>query len=367
MVDQHHDAKSAQSKNRKDTAESSTFPRRTYRGFEMPGAHDRLDMTRCDAGMTKSRRSQTVFRWSEAKVSARKSMWPNYNAGEAVLSLNSYIAKVAQEETGDQAFSDLDLTGFVVVQDEHTRALRIVSADDQNHELVTKVVGILCSKTLPPVRGTLQSREHRHLKKLRQYVKVSGGGSPLFDDYETKFHAVLNFFSQVVPREQIEVTNPSLFDGHYALDFHTRYFEERRYAPQVLHIPFEPSVDPEGVLEGARGVDFVHGEGNIVEYCTKVYDAEGKPRYEVQAPERFAVATSSSIRYKLVPGMRVLSQLDHQFAKEMRQANADKYKRVTNFRRIPRGSPRRKFLANRPSSKGDSGVEEGGSQDMETT
>ncbi|KAJ3534444.1 hypothetical protein NMY22_g6928 [Coprinellus aureogranulatus] len=309
-------------------------------------------------------------------------MWPNYNVDEAVLSLNSYIAKVSQENSGEVALSDLDLSSFVVRQEENTRALKIVSQMDPSQELTTKIVGILCSKTLPPFRNSLQSHDHRHLKKLRQHVKVTGGGSQLFDDYELKVNSVVDLFRSVVGEGALEVPDTGLFDGQYALDFHTRYFEERRYAPGVAHVPFDATVDPRGVLETARGVEFVHGEGNIVEYCVKTYDEQGLPRYDVLAPEHFSIGDivevcgtytlypyrneeQENVRYRLVMGMRVLSLLKNDFSKAMRQASVTKTKGSKDPRRIPKASPRRKFLTRQSSNRGDSGSEDRGRGEMD--
>ena len=113
-------------------------------------------------------------------------------------------------------------------------------------------------------------------RKVRQHVKLCGAGATAFDEYESKLNSIVDFFAASVGPNKIEAPELGLFDGQYAVDFHTRYFEERRYAPGVAHVPFDTTVDPTGILEHSRGTELVHGEQNIVEYCLKTFDDDGK-------------------------------------------------------------------------------------------
>lgn len=83
----------------------------------------------------------------------------------------------------------------------------------------------------------------------------------------------INFF----PEDKVEHWQPSNFSPHLAIDAHTRYFTERRQAPQETNIPFGPMVDPNGLLAGLQGSDFIHGQDNYVKYL-ELHNHEGNTR-----------------------------------------------------------------------------------------
>jgi hypothetical protein len=46
----------------------------------------------------------------------------------------------------------------------------------------------------------------------------------------------------------------------------------------MVHIPFNKSVDPKGILEVMAETGFVHGEENIVRYYNRQVDEKGSER-----------------------------------------------------------------------------------------
>lgn len=56
---------------------------------------------------------------------------------------------------------------------------------------------------------------------------------------------------------------------HASIELSSRYFTEKKRAPNEEDIPFGPMVDPNNVLEELKGDHFVHGLDNYVEYLEK--------------------------------------------------------------------------------------------------
>lgn len=63
---------------------------------------------------------------------------------------------------------------------------------------------------------------------------------------------------------------PSVFEGHLALDCANRYFASTTFVDHSQRIPFKPLVDPEGVLHDLEDNKFIHTDDNEVEYIKLV-------------------------------------------------------------------------------------------------
>lgn len=63
---------------------------------------------------------------------------------------------------------------------------------------------------------------------------------------------------------------PSVFEGHLALDCANRYFTSTKFVQTSQCISFQDTVDPEGVLQGLEDNKFVHTDENEVEYIKLV-------------------------------------------------------------------------------------------------
>jgi hypothetical protein len=46
----------------------------------------------------------------------------------------------------------------------------------------------------------------------------------------------------------------------------------------MVHVPFDKTVDPKGILEAMTNAGFVHGEENAVQYYIRRVDEKGRER-----------------------------------------------------------------------------------------
>ncbi|KAJ2917916.1 hypothetical protein MD484_g2530, partial [Candolleomyces efflorescens] len=203
-------------------------------------------------------------------------------------------------------------------------------------EVVVKIPGVLCSKTLPPVSPALAVDTDEHVRKLRQFVKLTGFSSTSFDVMEGKILEVVRAFSLAIhPGKLMDVVFNG-YDGHRSLDAHTRYFTERRQAPSLTHQPFAVDVDPNQVLEEVRGGKYIHTTENVVQYVSLDESSGSDTRYcrvsptvfkEGDVVEVWAAFTAFPVSkndYKLVLSMRMLVLLtsEHRKAAEGRKSEA---------------------------------------------
>jgi hypothetical protein len=71
--------------------------------------------------------------------------------------------------------------------------------------------------------------------------------------------------------------NPGTYLGYPCLNLSNQYLMLRQDAPDIIHIPFRPVVDPHGILEDMARSNYIHREENIVEYFT-CHIEEGRMR-----------------------------------------------------------------------------------------
>lgn len=137
-----------------------------------------------------------------------------------------------------------------------------------------------------------RSTEYNHVRLLRQYVRLTGAGSEVFQHNEPCLHAVEGLFLGVAGDEGLEGITHALYEGDLAIDAHARYLTERRLVPSLRHIPFPVEIDPHHALEDARDIHFIRTPDNVVEYRSREEDPDGRPMYVV-ASDRLGAAPHS--------------------------------------------------------------------------
>lgn len=101
---------------------------------------------------------------------------------------------------------------------------------------------------------------------LRQAVRLTGLSTEVFDKAVLVCKEVLTDMKIHFPDNSMSKWQTATYEGHVALDIHTRYFTPRKTAPNEQNLPFADGVDPHGVLAGLRKHDLIHGLDNKVSY-----------------------------------------------------------------------------------------------------
>ncbi|KAJ2912380.1 hypothetical protein MD484_g8042, partial [Candolleomyces efflorescens] len=251
----------------------------------------------------------------------------HYRYNEAKAWLHSYAAQANQGTDGPEHLANVNLEGKEVMAFKEPRCYRLVTATGgENDEVVVKIPGVLCRAV----------DTDEHVRKLRQFIKLTGFSSPAFDCIQGKICEVVALFSAAIqPGRLLDVVFNG-YDGHNAVDAHTRYFTERRQAPSLAHQAFALDVDPLNVLEELRGGKYIHTDENVVQYVRKEQASGRESSYTRVSPtvfkegdiaEVWAAFTAfpvSKTEYKLVLSMRMLVLLttEHREAAEARKAEA---------------------------------------------
>lgn len=172
------------------------------------------------------------------------------------------------------------------------------SCEGTTQETVVKLAGILCSKTLPPIYSLCvihvfvgptalstqrrlttgpcrRSQADEHVRYLRQFVRLTGLGAPSFDGCGVTFDEVVGRMRAAEGVANVEDFTFGRYEGHFAVDLHTRYLTERRLVPGEPTYPFPADIDPNNVLEEARGARYVRVQDNIVQYARLEKDGNG--------------------------------------------------------------------------------------------
>lgn len=69
-----------------------------------------------------------------------------------------------------------------------------------------------------------------------------------------------------------------MFETYPAINTSTRVFTPQNQARGQRDIEFSSAEDPDGMLQRAKGDDFIHGEENYIEYKKTILTDEEKPR-----------------------------------------------------------------------------------------
>ncbi|KAJ2911792.1 hypothetical protein MD484_g8622, partial [Candolleomyces efflorescens] len=264
-----------------------------------------------------------------------------YNSDAARATLKKLLADQEGSPEGAEMLVNVQLDHLNVTAFREPDCLRLTQlVQSEVEEVHVKVVGVLCSKTLPPIDRELRAQGAKHVRKLRQFCKISGLGLPEFDSLRTKVEHVWAQFAAQAGDKLVQPVSFACHEGDYAIDVHARYFTDRQATPGSKHIPFTRDVDPLSILDDLRGSMFIHGPDNYVQYCKKVEREDGLGyRYEYLAPANLkegdiVEATISFIAYpfgesgyKLVLALRALALLSSEEREKSLKARQESVQR----------------------------------------
>lgn len=106
----------------------------------------------------------------------------------------------------------------------------------------------------------------RNKSASRQFISITGLGSPYFHKCMDGIQEIYNFFARRFPDKHLEMWQPDFVEGMMAIEVGNRYFTYVSDPKPTNAVPFSKLVDPEGLLTGLSGPNFVHTEDNVVEY-----------------------------------------------------------------------------------------------------
>ncbi|KAJ2911705.1 hypothetical protein MD484_g8709, partial [Candolleomyces efflorescens] len=246
-----------------------------------------------------------------------------YDEGEAKRHLLALLPAQAANPSVVTAplLSEIQLPLCNVLPYEQPEAYRLTNTvEGEAAEVTVRVPGILCSKMLPPVTRPLGVKSRKHVRNLRQFVRLTGLGLIAFDELAGKIEEINAKFRESLPTgDQVQGLVLQEYEGEVALDMHSRYFTDRAAVPGLKHIPLHDDVDPLHILEGLRGPHFIHAPENEVQYCRKVCGEGDNVRYQSMTPANFGegdvveahvalVAYPLGVKnYKMVMSLRTLA------------------------------------------------------------
>ncbi|KAF9051703.1 hypothetical protein BJ165DRAFT_1524612 [Panaeolus papilionaceus] len=217
-----------------------------------------------------------------------------YDTERARASVNAMQARAAQEDNPVPIFTALMETptsDFKVQRRPqcNLRSPRMTVQDTAGNvdEAGVRILGVLCQKTLPPVTRNIASDQTHAVRSLKQSVKITGLGDEVFSQFNDVVAKVQGVFETELGKDHVRGLLCKPYEGHAAFDISARYFTDRDDAPTQEHVPFPVEEDPKYILEVMRKNRFIHGEDNIVQYCRKQTNVEGKASYVKIPPDMF--------------------------------------------------------------------------------
>ena len=123
------------------------------------------------------------------------------------------------------------------------------------------------------------SAQNKNLEKrriyLRQAVTLTGLSSSTFKEAVTTCAAIFSTIQANFPDQSVNAWQPATYEGHLAIDSHSRYFTIRKHAPNECNLAFLDGVDPDNVLSELLRHDLIHGPDNQVVYLKAIQGPEG--------------------------------------------------------------------------------------------
>ena len=87
-----------------------------------------------------------------------------------------------------------------------------------------------------------------------------------FGSFKENMEVVYNLFSRELRTGKLEAFELGMYEGALTMDSHSRYFTERRLAPQETHTDIPATIDPNGILNNLRTQKFIYGPDNHVDF-----------------------------------------------------------------------------------------------------
>ncbi|KAH6879344.1 hypothetical protein BKA70DRAFT_1345571 [Coprinopsis sp. MPI-PUGE-AT-0042] len=211
------------------------------------------------------------------------------------------------------------LDDFSVVASMHPPCYRLVDSAGGMQEAGFKIQGALYAKELPPVILPSGLNPGR-IMGLRQQVCVTGLGAEWYNEAHTTLTKIHDIFKASLPADTLYPLEFPYYEGHRALEAHTRYFSDRSTMPMARNQPFQPLVDPDGALRAIQPQNLLHATENEVDYVKRRI-VEGKETFDIYDPALIklgdlveATFTCHCVptrggRYKMILGLRAVSLL----------------------------------------------------------
>ncbi|TFK18495.1 hypothetical protein FA15DRAFT_603179 [Coprinopsis marcescibilis] len=201
------------------------------------------------------------------------------------------------------------------------QTFRIVNNKAPSEEVFFRIIGILCSKTLPPVKTD------NHVRNLRQYVKLTGLGWVQFSNFKRGVSECMGLFKGNPGTEATMEPDYKPYEGDVAIDCHAHYLTDCNLSPNEKHQPFGTDVDPHSILEAICGSKFIHGADNRVEYCVKKQSIkleEIKAGNIVEATVAIVNIPIREDQFKMILALRAITKITDEVRKV-------RVKRTTNL------------------------------------
>ncbi|PPQ72161.1 hypothetical protein CVT24_002412 [Panaeolus cyanescens] len=267
-----------------------------------------------------------------------------YDVELAKQQLQQYIMQARREGNISPYVNDMKLDNASVDKYNNPRSWRLVTTEE-DEEVNARVVGVLCCKDLPPFRRKTDHLTHAERSRLRQHVKISGLGLEEFDEGWENVMEVQNMFETGMRERSTSRDELESMEG-------VKAGEEK-------DIPFSAEIDPDQVLEDAKGGDLVHLTDNQVLYLRKKEGEQGDVRYVKHNPKYFKIgdiveATMSFVafplptqgktcKYRLRMVLRALTLISSDLREAADQKrNQDKLNKATQM--LPKSQLKRKRL-----------------------
>jgi hypothetical protein len=120
---------------------------------------------------------------------------------------------------------------------------------------------------------TFPRPNEQHQPFIRQSVQLTGFDCDEFQTCIGTLRRLHQMFARQVPEGDMEPFTTGKFHHFDTVEFATRYFTSRRDDPDGTEMPFDQSVDPNGVLSRMANNKYFHGEDNqVIYYILKQVD-----------------------------------------------------------------------------------------------
>ncbi|KAF8240311.1 hypothetical protein L208DRAFT_1546952, partial [Tricholoma matsutake] len=240
------------------------------------------------------------------------------------------------------------------------RIVKRVEDGGDIEEVIFTIQGIIESKELPPFAEKPRMPVSRY-KYLRQSITLTGHGSPAFTSALQGVKEIHKRFDRQFPEGTLEARAEDSSGNVYteSIVLSNRYLTPASEAGGLKGIPFQPGVDPKGILwdmaQGDRTRAYIHTEENQVQYYTAHRDGTGHRRYEMCEPQTFRIGdiVQAQLTFVVIPMrggkrkmlsiLRSIALIDERFGKAVSGAEnpeqAGGAKLASIKRRVGNGQP----------------------------
>jgi hypothetical protein len=121
-----------------------------------------------------------------------------------------------------------------------------------------------------------QTRNAFPVQYWQQSVKLTGLGSPVFQEYMEKMLEIEDMFARELPSDTL-ISPPAIsFNNYYAIRTTNRFLTPRQEQDSQPQLPISSTIDPFRLLARVPQESFVHLPVNQVEYLEAKLELDGK-------------------------------------------------------------------------------------------